>query len=272
MFARFKAFKSTLLWENTASSGSPSPATGTNTGTGNQVDITISCFRQFYNAVGYNASATNGNKPAVTGYLEHPIHLRFLVGDGNPDPVTQQCYANVGANRTVFLPEFSTAYPCVTSVEVPSTFLKRRSSSLVEGSATISLVPHTKTLQSPSTWTVLLWASMKAGTTSLQYDSGINLLLYAPRVNYIRSTSPTFASFISMFNDAGITAGKSPLGFLNQWLYEDGYMALNDITEGNNLGCGTQGFKLLLDGILVVTGLGTPNFEKLKVLVLVLAL
>jgi hypothetical protein len=71
------------------------------------------------------------------------------------------------------------------------------------------------------------------------------------KVNYIRSTSPTFASFISMFNDAGITAGKSPLGFLNQWLYEDGYMALNDITEGNNLGCGTQGFKLLLDGILV---------------------
>ncbi|KIJ06207.1 hypothetical protein PAXINDRAFT_20588 [Paxillus involutus ATCC 200175] len=268
MFARFKAFKSTLLWENTASSGSPSPATGTNTGTGNQVDITISCLRQFYNAIGYNASATNGNKPAVTGYLEHPIHLRFLVGDGNPDPVTQQCYADVGANRTVFLPEFSTAYPCVTSVEVPSTFLKRRSSSLVEGSATISLVPRPayqdtavpKYLDSLALGIYEGWYNLHTASSS------------STKVNYIHSTSPTFASFISMFNDAGITAGKSPLGFLNQWLYEDGYMALNDIAEGNNLGCGTQGFKLLLDGILIVTGLGTPNFEKLKVLVLVLAL
>jgi hypothetical protein len=34
------------------------------------LQITITCLRQLYNAVGYNTSATNGNKIAVTAYLE----------------------------------------------------------------------------------------------------------------------------------------------------------------------------------------------------------
>lgn len=45
-----------------------------------------------------------------------------------------------------------------------------------------------------------------------------------------------------MLNDARISAGKPALGFLNPWLYETGYTGLNDITEGNNPGCGTEGF------------------------------
>jgi hypothetical protein len=45
-----------------------------------------------------------------------------------------------------------------------------------------------------------------------------------------------------MLNDARISAGKPALGFLNPWLYETGYAGLNDITLGNNPGCGTEGF------------------------------
>jgi hypothetical protein len=45
-----------------------------------------------------------------------------------------------------------------------------------------------------------------------------------------------------MLNDARINAGKPPLGFLNPWLYGIGYAGLNDITLGNNPGCGTEGF------------------------------
>ena len=45
-----------------------------------------------------------------------------------------------------------------------------------------------------------------------------------------------------MLNDARINAGKPALGFLNPWLYEMGYAGLNDITMGNNPGCGTEGF------------------------------
>ena len=47
-----------------------------------------------------------------------------------------------------------------------------------------------------------------------------------------------------MLNDARISAGKTPLGFLNPFLYSSGYTALNDITVGNNPGCGTEGFNV----------------------------
>ena len=42
--------------------------------------------------------------------------------------------------------------------------------------------------------------------------------------------------------------------------------AFNDITTGNNPGCGTPGFNAT-QGWDPVTGLGTPNFEKLRALV-----
>ncbi|KAF8266337.1 peptidase S8/S53 domain-containing protein [Lactarius quietus] len=58
------------------------------------------------------------------------------------------------------------------------------------------------------------------------------------------------------------TVGKPPLGFLNPWLYGGGLAGLNDITSGSNPGCGTNGFPAIVEWD-PVTGLGTPNFEKL---------
>ena len=74
--------------------------------------------------------------------------------------------------------------------------------------------------------------------------------------------SPIFASVISLLNDQLIAAGRSSLGFLNPLLYSTGASALNDVTSGNNPGCGTNGF-LATAGWDPVTGLGTPNFVKL---------
>jgi tripeptidyl-peptidase-1 len=107
-----------------------------------------------------------------------------------------------------------------------------------------------------------------------------------------------------MLNDARISSGKTPLGFLNPFLYSSGYTALNDITMGNNPGCGTEGFNVchihvpfrrvidadacgqatigwdpgesinrlsnfgLVLTVPAVTGFGSPNFEKLKAMVL----
>ncbi|KAG1817037.1 hypothetical protein DFJ58DRAFT_673467, partial [Suillus subalutaceus] len=79
--------------------------------------------------------------------------------------------------------------------------------------------------------------------------------------------TPTFAVFVSMLNNTCIRAGKPPLGFLNPFLFSTGYKALNDITKDNNSGCGTQGFNSTV-GWDPVTGYGTPNFDKLKDLVL----
>ena len=76
------------------------------------------------------------------------------------------------------------------------------------------------------------------------------------------ASSPTFASVISLLNDRLIAAGKSPLGFLNPFLYSTGKSALNDITSGSNPGCNTNGFPAK-KGWDPVTGLGTPDFQKL---------
>ncbi|PCH41060.1 family S53 protease-like protein [Wolfiporia cocos MD-104 SS10] len=75
--------------------------------------------------------------------------------------------------------------------------------------------------------------------------------------------SPTFASVVALLNDARAAAGTSPLGFLNPWLYANASAALNDITSGDNPGCGTDGFPAK-QGWDAVTGLGTPNFAALK--------
>ncbi|KAH8985670.1 subtilisin-like protein [Lactarius akahatsu] len=70
------------------------------------------------------------------------------------------------------------------------------------------------------------------------------------------------AGIISLLNDWLIMTGQDPLGFLNPWLYGRGRAALNDITEGSNPGCGTDGFSAIV-GWDPVTGLGTPSFRKM---------
>ncbi|KAH9174031.1 subtilisin-like protein [Lactarius sanguifluus] len=76
-------------------------------------------------------------------------------------------------------------------------------------------------------------------------------------------SAPTVAGIISLLNDYLITNGRPPLGFLNIRLYDDGFAGLNDITSGSNPGCGTDGFSAV-PGWDPVTGLGTPDFEKLQ--------
>lgn len=74
---------------------------------------------------------------------------------------------------------------------------------------------------------------------------------------------PVVASMITLINDARISMGKSPVGFLNPALYSDGFRdAFNDITIGSNPGCKTRGFSAV-KGWDPLTGLGTINFPKL---------
>ncbi|KAH9060317.1 subtilisin-like protein [Lactarius deliciosus] len=74
--------------------------------------------------------------------------------------------------------------------------------------------------------------------------------------------APVVAGIISLLNDWLVLTGQPPLGFLNPWLYGRGLRGLNDITEGSNPGCGTDGFTAIV-GWDPVTGLGTPNFRKM---------
>ncbi|KAH7390089.1 peptidase S8/S53 domain-containing protein [Cadophora sp. MPI-SDFR-AT-0126] len=76
------------------------------------------------------------------------------------------------------------------------------------------------------------------------------------------AATPIIASIVTLLNEARIAAGKGPIGFLNPILYAHPE-AFNDITEGGNPGCGTEGFKAQ-PGWDPVTGLGSPNYPKLR--------
>lgn len=98
------------------------------------------------------------------------------------------------------------------------------------------------------------------------------------------ASAPIFASLIVAVNDARLAAGKSPVGWINpavrasdssqarthrltsiaeNQLYSHAFSdAFNDVTSGNNVACDLGGFSAA-QGWDPVTGLGTPNFERL---------
>ena len=67
-----------------------------------------------------------------------------------------------------------------------------------------------------------------------------------------------------LLNDGRVKAGKSSLGFLNPFIYQNA-AAFNDITSGSNNGCGlfSKGFAAI-PGWDPATGLGSPDFKRLS--------
>ena len=55
------------------------------------------------------------------------------------------------------------------------------------------------------------------------------------------ASAPVFASILTRINEERLAANKPPVGFVNPVLY-DHPEVFQDITVGNNSGCGTPGF------------------------------
>ncbi|KAG1868062.1 peptidase S8/S53 domain-containing protein [Suillus tomentosus] len=202
------------------------------------------------------------------------------VGDGvaNPDePLGHQCYSNDDLKTPKFLPVFPASCPYVTAVggtvNIPETaasfsgggfsnYFPRPSYQDDAVSAYLAtLAPGTYEGLYNSTGRAYPDVSSQAASFSVVYQGQVTLL------DGTSCAAPAFTAFVSMLNDARLSAGKTALGFLNPFLYSVGYTALNDITEGRNPGCQTEGFNAAV-GWDPVTGYGTPNFQKLKDLVL----
>ncbi|KAG6857498.1 hypothetical protein H0H87_002123 [Tephrocybe sp. NHM501043] len=77
------------------------------------------------------------------------------------------------------------------------------------------------------------------------------------------ASAPTVAAIFSLLNDYRLANGKQSLGFVNPLIYSKGASGFNDIVSGSNPGCDTPGFSAGA-GWDPVTGLGTPDFAKLK--------
>ena len=75
-------------------------------------------------------------------------------------------------------------------------------------------------------------------------------------------SSPICAAVFALLNDALITEGRPPVGFLNPWLYARGHKLFTDVTNGSSSGCNTTGFPAT-PGWDAVTGWGTPYLPKL---------
>jgi len=103
---------------------------------------------------------------------------------------------------------------------------------------------------------------------------GVNFLIVemglTEPVGGTSAASPTFDAIVGLLNSARIESGQKPLGFLNPFLYSQGFAALNDITSRGSTGCANEIPRASSNGTCgwdPVTGLGTPDFGKLLALV-----
>jgi len=202
------------------------------------------------------------------------------VGDGDPDPATQTCFTNDGRNKTAFIPGFPASCPFVTAVgattqtnpEVAvfdffsgggfSNFFARPSYQDQDVTNYLNTLPK-------GTYAGLFNPNGRAIPDVAAQGDNFKVFIggEAFLIGGTSASSPTFSGFVALLNDVRLQAKLPPLGFLNPFLYSKGFEGLNDITIGNNAGCGTPGFNAS-KGWDPVTGLGTMNFGKLRELVL----
>ncbi|TCD70006.1 hypothetical protein EIP91_005256 [Steccherinum ochraceum] len=201
----------------------------------------------------------------------------FGVGDNDPDPSTTKCHSNDGNNTLKFLPIFPASCPFVTAVggttqvpEIAANFSEGGfSDRFARPSYQNDAVSSYLNQKLPNgTYAGLYNSSGRAyPDVSAQSDNFRFFFTGTPHlVGGTSAASPTFAAIVSLLNDARLSNHMPPLGFLNPLLYkiaEQYPNAFNDITVGNNPGCGTPGFNATT-GWDPVTGLGTPNFAVLK--------
>ncbi|KAF8592739.1 tripeptidyl peptidase A [Ramaria rubella] len=200
------------------------------------------------------------------------------VGDGDPNPATSDCLTNDGTNQTKFIPGFPASCPFVTAVgatvNVPEVAVK----SFGSGGGFSNYFPRpsyqddavTPFLESLGNTNKGLFNPAGRAIPDVAAQGDNFELIFQGEVGLVGGTSassPTFAGIVSLLNDARIAAGKPSLGFLNPLIYSKATKAFNDITVGNNPGCGTEGFSCRV-GWDAVTGFGTPNFGLLKDIVL----
>lgn len=211
------------------------------------------------------------------------VSVIFSSGDTG---VGSACQTNDGKNTTRFLPIFPASCPYVTSVGGTTGVEPEAAVGFSSGgfSDLWDRPPYQEEAVSAyleklgSRWEGLYNPSGRGfpdvaaqGQRFRVVDKGRTI-----SVGGTSASAPVFASIIALLNNARLAAGKTPLGFLNPWIYEQGYDGLNDIVTGGSTGCIGRSIYSGLKAPLVpyaswnatpgwdpVTGYGTPNFEKL---------
>jgi len=193
------------------------------------------------------------------------------VGDGDPNPATQQCFTNDGTNQTKFIPLFPASCGFVTAVG-GTRFVPEHAVSFSGGG--FSNFFSRPRFQDEAVKGFL--KKLPAGTYAGLFNpngrgipdvalQGVNFRIFfkgkQAGISGTSASAPGFAGLVSLINDARLTRGLPSLGWMNPLIYKSA-SAFNDITIGNNPGCGTPGFNAT-EGWDPVTGFGTPDVRKL---------
>jgi len=211
------------------------------------------------------------------------VSVLFSSGDTG---VGSACQTNDGKNTTRFLPIFPAACPYVTSVG--GTYHINPEEAIYFSSGGFSDIWERPSYQDTAVPAYLkklgtrwqgLYNPAGRGFPDVAAQGARYRVVDKGTVISVGGTSasaPTFASIIALINNARIASGKPSLGFLNPWIYSQGFKGLNDITTGGSTGCtGRDMYSGLptpyvpyaswnaTEGWDPVTGYGTPDFGKL---------
>ncbi|KAF1994689.1 tripeptidyl-peptidase-like protein [Amniculicola lignicola CBS 123094] len=211
------------------------------------------------------------------------VSVIFSSGDTG---VGSACQTNDGKNTTRFLPIFPAACPYVTSVGGVRSVLPEEAIYFSSGgfsdlwprpSYQDTAVPeYLKKLGNK--WEGLYNPNGRGFPDVAAQGSRFRVVDKGTQINVggTSASAPAFASIIGLLNNARIASGKPSLGFLNPWIYSEGFKALNDITIGGSEGCTGRSIYSGLPAPYVpyaswnattgwdpVTGYGTPDFGKM---------
>ncbi|KAH9482489.1 Tripeptidyl-peptidase sed3 [Psilocybe cubensis] len=174
------------------------------------------------------------------------------VGDGDPNPATQNCFTNDGKNRTAFIPGFPASVTAVGgTTHFPETAVTRFfsgggfSNYFARPPYQEKVVPaYLKNSLPKGTYAGLFNPNGRAIPDVAAQGDLFKVFIegQAFLIGGTSASSPTFTGFVALLNDVRLKAGRPPLGFLNPFIYSKGFLGLNDITVGHNSGCGTPGF------------------------------
>ncbi|KAG6907889.1 hypothetical protein DXG01_006996 [Tephrocybe rancida] len=185
------------------------------------------------------------------------------------------CLTNDGTSKKIFQPAFPASCPFVTTVggttkvapEVAVSFSGGGFSRYFAQPSYQTSAVSTFLTSLGSTFAGLYNATGRAYPDVSAQGNGFRVII-GGSVNSVGGTSassPTVAAIFSLLNDVRLAAGKPSLGFVNPLIYSSP-KSFNDIVSGSNPGCSTNGFTARA-GWDPVTGLGTPDFAKLKLIV-----
>ena len=214
------------------------------------------------------------------------VSVIFSSGDTGPGSA---CQTNDGKNTTRFLPIFPASCPYVTSVggtvgvepEKAVSFSSGGFSDLWPRPAYQEKAVSEYLEKLGDRWNGLYNPQGRGFPDVAAQGQGFQVFDKGRLISVggTSASAPVFASVVALLNNARKAAGMSSLGFLNPWIYEQGYKGLTDIVAGGSRGCTGRSIYSGLRAPLVpyaswnategwdpVTGYGTPDFKQLLTL------